>query len=54
MFGKPFPEWLRGKLANAFNSLQTELAERGFLFDPPKEREGEGRYIAWMEDDAFD
>jgi len=28
------------------------MAERGFLFDPPKEREGEGRYIAWIEEDS--
>jgi predicted transcriptional regulator len=24
------------------------MAERGLFFDPPKEREGEGRYIAWI------
>ncbi len=28
------------------------MAERGFFFDPPREREGEGRYIAWIEEDS--
>ncbi|MEM3079272.1 MAG: hypothetical protein QXF21_03030 [Thermoproteota archaeon] len=27
------------------------MAEKGFFFDPPREREGEGRYIAWVEED---
>jgi hypothetical protein len=27
------------------------IAERGFFYDPPKEREGEGRYIAWIEEE---
>ncbi|MGB9717845.1 MAG: hypothetical protein ACPL4E_05320 [Thermoproteota archaeon] len=26
------------------------MAEKGFFFDPPREREGEGRYIAWIEE----
>lgn len=28
------------------------MAERGFLFNPPKERDGEGKHIAWIEEDA--
>jgi predicted transcriptional regulator len=26
------------------------MAERGFFYDPPREREGEARYIAWVEE----
>jgi len=28
------------------------IAERGFFYDPPREREGEARYIAWVEEKA--
>jgi DNA-binding transcriptional regulator GbsR (MarR family) len=35
-----------------FGCANRIMAERGFFFDPPKEREGEGRYIAWIEEDA--
>ncbi|MGB9831640.1 MAG: hypothetical protein ACPLSP_06180 [Fervidicoccus fontis] len=33
-----------------FGGANKIMAERGFLFDPPKEREGEGRYISWIEE----
>jgi hypothetical protein len=32
-----------------FGHANRIMAERGFFFDPPKEREGEGRYISWVE-----
>lgn len=28
------------------------MAEKGFFYDPPREREGEARYIAWVEEIA--
>ncbi len=31
-----------------FGGANRIMAEKGFFFDPPKEREGEGRYIAWI------
>jgi hypothetical protein len=26
------------------------MAERGFFYDPSRERKGEARYIAWVEE----
>lgn len=33
-----------------FGQTNRIMAERGFLFDPTREREQEGRYIAWIEE----
>ncbi len=33
-----------------FGQANRIMAERGFLFDPTREREQEGRYIAWIEE----
>lgn len=32
-----------------FGQANRIMAERGFFFDPPREREGEGRYMSWVE-----